>query len=239
MNKTNIRKTIICIAAAFAAISCHLDDTLYYNNLTMGNVVEGRFVSDQGNTFNVVEQIGSENLAIEKRVMLLCDVLNATKGQSNEYDVRLRTFSRVLTKEPVAIENAAEGDIAAQDPVHIDQLWFAGGYINMVIKTHSQPNSEVKHLINLVYSKGENGEYILNLRHNAFGEVINKTEPQLVLTGGAYVSFPISEIIKEDKAKIVLNWKWYETNDFSFNYEKEKDYSFEYEWERKGFIQKK
>ena len=53
------RTTILTIAAAamaLAAASCQKDDTLYYNNLTMGNIVDGRFVSDQGNTFNIVDQ---------------------------------------------------------------------------------------------------------------------------------------------------------------------------------------
>ena len=54
-----ITRTIIgCTAAliALAAVSCSKDTTIRYNNATMGNIVSGRFVSDQGNTFNVVEQ---------------------------------------------------------------------------------------------------------------------------------------------------------------------------------------
>ena len=53
----NIRKTIICMAAAATALasaSCQKDDTLAYNNMTMGNIVEGKIVSDQGNKFNIV-----------------------------------------------------------------------------------------------------------------------------------------------------------------------------------------
>ena len=241
MNMTNIRKKIFGLATViflFATASCQMDDTLYYNNLTMGNVVEGRFVSDQGNTFNIVDQICGGQLQDGTRVMTLCDVLNPTQGASDEYDVRLRSFSKVLAKEPVAVENATEGEITVQDPVHVAQLWFAGGYVNMLIKSHVIPESETKHLINLVYTKGEDGEYIFNLRHNSYGEAPDKTESQLVLSGGSYVSFPISEIIKEDKAKLVFNWKWYEAHDLSFNYNKEKDYSFEYEWERSGFMQK-
>ena len=73
---SNIRKSFIYIAAilSFAAVSCQLDDTLYYNNLTMGNVVDGRFLSDQGNIFNIVEQNCGGNLSQEKRAIVLCDV---------------------------------------------------------------------------------------------------------------------------------------------------------------------
>ena len=240
MNKINIRKTIIGFAAAvtaFAAASCQMDDTLYYNNYTMGNIVEGRFVSDQGNIFNVVEHRFGANFQNENRIMLLCDVLNATKGASNEYDVRVTTFSKVLDKKPVAIEEATDEEISVQDPVHIDQLWFSGGYINMLIKTHIKPESESKHLINLVYSKNEDGAYVFNLRHNGYGETLKENPSQVVLSGGSYVSFPIAKIINEDKATIILEWQWFESNDFSYNYEKEKEYSFKYEWERTGFIQ--
>lgn len=52
-------KAIIAIAAgiaALAAASCSKDNTIRYNNATMGNVVNGKFTSDQGNRFNVVDQ---------------------------------------------------------------------------------------------------------------------------------------------------------------------------------------
>ena len=53
----NLRSFIISIALiAFAVVSCEDDRTTYYNNRTMGNVVDGRFISDKGNVFNVVDQ---------------------------------------------------------------------------------------------------------------------------------------------------------------------------------------
>ena len=56
MNKITGKLIILAAAAvSFAAASCHKDDTLRYNNVTMGNVVAGTFISDQGNAFNVVE----------------------------------------------------------------------------------------------------------------------------------------------------------------------------------------
>ena len=76
MNMTNIRKKIFGLATViflFATASCQMDDTLYYNNLTMGNVVEGRFVSDQGNTFNIVEQICGGQLFLMKLMCIFCD----------------------------------------------------------------------------------------------------------------------------------------------------------------------
>lgn len=236
MRTFDIRKAIICIAAvAVAAMSCQKDDTLQYNNMTMGNIVNGRFVSDQGNTFNVVNQSCEGRLEDQKRAMVLCDVLNSTKGSDKEYDIHLRSFAYVLDKDAVALENAAEGDIAVQNPINIEQLWFSGGYLNMFIKFHVKEGSDVKHLVNLVYSKDEEGRYVLNFRHNAFGEVLTSETMSSMAISSGYVSFPIAKFIEGDSAKILLNWKWYKTSDIGYLFATETDYSFEYEWTRSGF----
>ena len=71
MNKITGKLIILAAAAvSFAAASCHKDDTLRYNNVTMGNVVAGTFISDQGNAFNVVEQTCQGRLDTMKRVIL-------------------------------------------------------------------------------------------------------------------------------------------------------------------------
>ena len=81
----NFKLSIIAVVAAvtaLAAVSCQKEDnTLYYNNLTMGNIVNGRFVSDQGNTFNIVEQTCEGKIDTLSRTITLCDVLKETEGQ--------------------------------------------------------------------------------------------------------------------------------------------------------------
>ena len=90
-------KSIRIIAAAMiilAAISCKKDETLRNNNVTMGNVVDGMFVSDQGNIFNVVENPCKGDILAAERSLVVCDVLNRTKGgESNEYDIRLNRIT--------------------------------------------------------------------------------------------------------------------------------------------------
>ena len=241
MNMINIRKSIICMAAAvsaLAAVSCQKDDTIAYNNMTMGNIVNGRIVSDQGNTFNVVNQLSIGSLPETNRIMILCDVLNETKGASNEYDIYLRNYASVLSKKAVALEDAQEGEITVQDPVLIDELWFSGGYINLLIRTHVKEGSNTKHLVNLVYSKNDKGEYILNFRHNAYGESLSSDNASgLTLSRGAYISFPIADIIQGDNAKLILSWQWYKKSGLDFDFNTEEEYRFEYDWQRKGFIQ--
>ena len=239
----NIRKSVIYVILALSALvmtSCQQDDTLYYNNMTMGNVVDGRFISDQGNVFNVVSQDCGGNLSTEKRAMVMCDVLNETAGAVDEYDVHLINYSTVLDKDAVALENASEGEISVQDPIVIEQLWYSGGYLNMLIRFQILPDSETKHLINLVHSKDAEGKYILNLRHNAYDETYAKQPTgTMIFKGGGYVSFPIVKFVKEDQAKIVLKWNGYETTEGGYGYDftKEKEYSYTYDWKRSGYEQ--
>jgi len=118
-----INRIIIAMVAGIASLaSCQKDETLRYNNATMGNVVNGQFISDQGNRFNVVEQICAGKLDTMKRAIIICDVLKAAEGKNDEYDVRLRQMAKVLDKTPVAAADATEGDIAVCDPVHIAQV---------------------------------------------------------------------------------------------------------------------
>ena len=234
----NIRKSFVYLAAllSFAAVSCQLDDTLYYNNLTMGNIVDGKFISDQGNTFTIVEQNCPGILANEKRAIVLCDVLNETQGASNAYDVRLNQFASVLEKEAVEASEATE-EILVQNPIQITELWFSGGYINMQIRTHVKKESSQKHLINLVYSKSDDGKYTITLHHNGYDEVYSEeTANVLEISGPGYVSFPLS-FITEDEATFIFNWKWYESPGIGYDFTKVKDNSFEYKWKREGFEQ--
>lgn len=236
MNK--VSRIIIGISALVMALgitSCKKDDTLYYNNMTMGNVYNGRFISDNGNTFNIVEQNCEGKLDTMKRAIIICDVLNETAGAENEYDVRLTQMAPVLTKAPLAAIDATSGDAAVKDPVNIRDLWYSGGYLNMYVQIPVSSGSNVKHLINLVYTANQDGSFTFELRHNAFGELRNDQDPKMYL-GGCHVSFPIVDIIKKDSAKLSISWKWYESAGYAWS-NTLKEYSVEYEWKREGYEQ--
>lgn len=114
----------------FNMVSCKKDETIRYGNVTMGNRVNGKFISDQGNTFNLVEINAKINFDKFRRGIMQCDVLRQT-GEK-EYDVRVTYLDTVLTKAPVmasAIEE--DSDKKVQDPIHIEQYWVSGGYLNM------------------------------------------------------------------------------------------------------------
>lgn len=208
-----IKKTIYAIVAIAATLtSCSQDDTLMYNNITMGNMTNGTFISDQGNIFNVVEKNCYGNLEEMNRAIVLCDVLNKVEGTENQYDIRLNDVASVLTKAPINRKDADSNDeTLVQDPISIENMWISGGYINMylVFEVKSLANTK-KHLVNLVLDEKESseGKYVFVLRHNSYGESLKYDATNLRL-GDSYVSFPITDIIKEDSADITIKWEWY------------------------------
>lgn len=237
MKKKTGQLIIIAMAAALAAVSCQKDDTLRYNNVTMGNVIAGTFVSDQGNTFNVVEQTCQGKLDTMKRAILACDVLKATEGATDEYDVRLTKVTSVLEKNPLHLSGITDEDAQVKDPIHIEHIWHSGGYMNLQVIIPIPGDSSSKHLINLVYDDtASNGKsYIFELRHNGFGEVWTENSTDYVLASG-YVSFPIGKLISGDSADITLNWRSHKTTENAWKLEI-MDRQLHYNWTRDSFEQ--
>ena len=219
----NIKKILICLTAILtlsAAVSCQKDDTIQYNNSTMGNIVNGTFISDQGNIFNVVDQTCDGKLDTLKRAFVVCDILNKTAGgSSNEYDVRVNYIADVLTKNVVPTAEATD-EMKVQDPIRIEYIWLSGGYVNMFVVFPVKEGSKTTHLVNLIHEgmmtdKGSNeekkGTYRFTLCHNSYGDKLTPPQTQGYLLTGGYVSFPLSSFISENEAEIQIDWVWHKT----------------------------
>lgn len=224
-----LRNIIISLVAILPVLtSCKQDDTLQYNNMTMGNISDGTFVSDLGNIFNVVEKNCTGDLTSMKRAILLCDILKKVDGTENEYDIRLNRMAEVLVKNPITMSDAeADAETRVADPIYIDQVWISGGYINMFLIYEFRNGSTQKHLVNLVLDESDSnsGKYSFTLRHNSYGESMIHDAAGTTLSG-AYVSFPITGIIKGNTADISIECEWYksagqgwisETQTYSYN----------------------
>lgn len=232
--------------AIIALSSCKKDDTLYYNNITFGNIEGESIISDQGNTFDIVETLYDVDLASFEygRVILSCDVLKKTA--ENRYNIRLTGIASVVTKETVlATSVTPESEVAVDDPLLIMDMGYGGGYINMFIQFAKKTESKQKHLINLVYdgvTTTEDGTetYSFTLRHNAYEEVPAEDNIDQFQPSAGYVSFPVAGLIKGDKAKVTINWTAHPTTENgSINWLASKDMTQTYEWERVGFEQTK
>lgn len=225
------------VAMSLAAVSCQKDDTLQYNNVTMGNIVDGIVVSDQGNVFNIVENEAAGNIDTLKRVIMTCDILRKTAGTDDSYDIRLTEISPVLAKDPVRASETVDEDILKKDPVQIQNIWQSGGYLNMKITVPVEAGSGRKHLINLVLddSTAADGTYTFELRHNGFGEVWT-TESVGYVLAGTYVSFPIGKLIAGDSAKVCIKWTSHKTVGNGWTLETT-DNDLEFNWTRDRFEQ--
>ena len=198
-----INRIIIAMVAGIAALaSCQKDETLRYNNATMGNVVNGQFISDQGNRFNVVEQICAGKLDT---------MLNAAEG-NEEFNVRLSHVSPVLTKDAIPSSEITDMSVLKNDPILLTDMWISGGYVNLYMTIPVARSSNKPHEINFVLDQRDQTEglYTFLIRHNASGEVLkeNADNSGMVLAR-AYASFPVSSIIKDDTAKIRIKWQSY------------------------------
>lgn len=207
-----ITKAIIAIAAGImtlAATSCNKDNTLRYNNATMGNVISGTFTSDQGNIFTIVDQTCPGKLDTMKRAFVICDVLSQKTGTENEYEVRLNYVSPVLTKDAVLTSSIAEGQELVNDPIVLQSYWVSGGYLNIYFAVPVVSDSKVKHYINFEYddtASETEGTYTFHIRHDGTGEVFNESNEGKIQLAYAYASVPVAPIIKEKDAKIVIKW---------------------------------
>ena len=238
-----MRKIIFAtLAAVIALTSCKEDDTLYYNNVTMGNIDGDCIVSDQGNTFEITESLVKADLTEFKygRVILSCDVLK--KSAENRYSIRLTNIASVLSKPVVYADSITpEADsLNVDNPLVIQDLWYGGGYINMLLQFAVKSESQKRHLINLVYNgvaTGENGleNYTFTLRHNAFGDVPTEENVEDFTSSYGYVSFPVAELITGDKAEVTLNWHSHKLENGAYMMLESEQRSKTFDWERIGF----
>ena len=222
--------------------SCKKDDTLYRGNVTMGNIEDETIISDQGNRFDIVETPFEINFAEYEygRVMLACDVLKQTSDK--RYDIRVLGMSSVLTKEAVKSSTITdpESELAVEDAIIIKDIWYGGGYLNMLIQFAQQKGSTTKHFINLIYddtkaADSENSSsYTFTLRHNEYGEVPSNNGTFVSSSG--YVSFPIANIIKGDQAEIIMKWKSHRlTNIGEYDLYNTEERAERYPWKRSGY----
>lgn len=190
------------------AASCIKDDTLTYFTTSLGNFAEGRFVTDQGLTYNITEKTYDGDLSSISRSLITCDILKMVGKNRKEYDIRLRNATNVLEKAPVDTSSSSDEDLYGNDPIKIASLWFSGGYMNLTLQYFSKSGKPVSHEVNLVYEGCQEGVHMFRFRHNANGDIVNGTDTQY-WTPTAHVSFPITDILTEDKAEVTVRYSGY------------------------------
>ena len=231
------------ITSLVALTSCKEDETLYYNNVTMGNIDGECIVSDQGNTFEITEALVNADLSKFEygRVILSCDILRKTDDK--RYSIRLTNIASVLTK-PVVYADSIEPDadsLNVDNPIIVHELWYGGGYINMLLQFAVKHGSNTRHLINLIYNGIETDQegassYSFTLRHNAYGDLPTENDVEEYSSSFGYVSFPISEMIKTDEAKVTLNWHSHKFENGIYHMLESEHSSRTSDWKKNAFV---
>lgn len=206
----------IALFFSILAVSCKKDDTILYNFTTTGNVVDGQFISDDGDLFIVTDRTCTGSFEGMERAMISCDILR--KNGPNSYDIRLNGIVRMLVKDAVQASTADESAIG-NDPISLETGWFSGGYMNIHGLITYKKDSETMHFINLVYDDINSGADTLRftLRHNGYGEIYGAPEmknDELAL-GRVCASFPLEKYIPAgvESIPVKVSWTWYKTND--------------------------
>jgi hypothetical protein len=210
-----IRRTIIAALALLAAAACSKDNVILYGDTEIGNVVDGRFHSDAGLVYTVTEQTCDGKLEDDTRVLIICDILKRTGDKS--YDIRLRSFILPLCKQPVAEGVLSEED-SREDPVSVASAWFGGGYLNINMGVYVLPESETKHVFNLVhYTKAGSDTLYLDLKHNANGEYFGAPDikDSDLQSGGLWACFPMEGVVPDGvkSVPVKLSWMWHRLED--------------------------
>lgn len=197
-------------ASFLAAPSCSQDNTLQYGVSAIGTITADRFTSDAGTVFHIEEDLSGKYLEDDSRAFIIYDVLN--KNTDSGYGIRIREGYHVTVKAPVNASSESE-DMQAEDPVNVTGIWISGGYVNMHVLFPMIIGSSVRHSINLILEDNPDTwqGYSFSIRHNAFGETMSGTDSGKFILGGGFMSFPISDMIREDEAAVRFSWKWYKS----------------------------
>ena len=158
---------------------------------------DGHFVTDQGLTFNIVENLHTGQTESLERALISCDILKMGNSKT-EYDIRLRNAANILDKAPLRKETAPTEVYTVQDPTNILDLWFSGGYMNIGIQYFAESGKGIRHEVNLVYEGMSSEGHDFRFIHNAHGDVKLDNGAYYWLAN-TYVSFPITDILPEEE----------------------------------------
>ena len=203
-----MRKILPVLLALSFLAACDKDDTIYYGDTTMVSYVNGAWVSDQGMTYYIVEQDCDDGYEEYTRALFYCDILGAVNGKTDEFNIRLRSWSYVLSKDLLTESGLDEYENdPGDDPIYVYTGWTSGGYVNLQCGMAYESSVGGSHLINLIYDDTSESTDTLyfTLTHNGFGA---SDEPDVV--SYFYFSVPYASAMPDDvdeiPAKISYNW---------------------------------
>ncbi len=239
-----IINTVYILAAAILTVSCAKDSggdlRPLWNELGVITYVGGdeyfEITDDKGNVY-IVQDIALQSFygVTEGKRLYFCyyDYVDVTgnptirpeiQDEERVLEITLERLEYVLSKPVIRESFILEDEAKRRDSIGYDGIrpyekqtaWFGGDFLNIRFEYLRYENSQVRHMVNLVWDdvriqESEEDDYVhLHLHHNAYGEVPSASATPVSDTG--ICSFNIAGLVPEGKegVKVMLFWDWYQ-----------------------------
>ncbi|MDO4497124.1 MAG: NigD-like protein [Bacteroidales bacterium] len=222
MKKNVIFKLFVAfVAMTLAFTACKDDDALpIHTALVTVKPMQNTFVMQLDDTTQLIPDNPSVCHFRDKQVRALVAYQNRHKEANGQRFVTICRIDSIRTKSYEPSLGTKEADIKAygNDPIDIMRSWVTvaeDGYLTLCLRTvWGQPG--VVHYMHLVSGVDESNPYLLELRHNANGDIIGYPHNCLI-------AFDLRELLKQvpsKEAKFTIRWNssvGTRTHDFVFN----------------------
>lgn len=207
---------ILFVAALIGMSACNVnseDGFIIYNDTELCSVVDGKIVTDNGLTYEIIENLTDAKLEEYNRAIIVCDILKLNEDGS--YQIKLKSITKIQIKDYIDAASLPDGIIPTGLPVSPQSIWFSGGYLNIGFSFYIKEGSSTAHSIDLIAKRPtQDGEALtLYLRHSAEGETgdnINYGEYTLV---GSYISFKADDLFPiNTTTDMEVKWNWFRDN---------------------------
>ena len=147
-----MKKFLILFAVALIGMSaCNVDpkdEFIIYNDTELCSIVDGKIITDNGLTYEIVENNTEANLAEYNRAIIVCDILKLNEDGS--YQINLKSITKIQIKDYTDASTLPEGVIPTGYPVSPQSIWFSGGYLNVGFSFYLKVNSSTVHNIDII-----------------------------------------------------------------------------------------
>ena len=183
-------------------IGCDELSPVLYRCYTMGYVQDdGALKADDGNVY----VFSAPEWTAGDRVYAVFDVISSLGD--NHYKAQMLQCFTTLYKNPIVLDGKAVPDTLGTDGISIENVWLAGGCINMLNSVMDIQGAAGKHYVNLVadsaVTKGDTLRLRLYQRTDYPAEPLGEATPLRF-----YSSFPVSDLIPEKEYFVSLSWNW-------------------------------
>lgn len=207
-----MKKILILIASALIGMTaCNLNPDngfIIYNDTELCTIENGKILTDNGLTYEIVENLTDANLEEYNRAIIVCDILKL--AGDGVYEIKLKSIKKIQVKDCIDAGTLPEGEALTKLPVSPQSIWFSGGYLNIGFSFYIKEGSTANHTVDLIAKRPSGQDEVVNLylRHSSDEEpVTNYSEHTLV---GSYISFKADEFFPMNTTtEMEVNWIWF------------------------------